>query len=213
MHSLILFLTIPLAFLTGSIPFGLIFTKNRGIDIKNMGSRNIGATNVLRYAGRMTAIMTLVADVMKGVAPVLICRYVILNMAHDHDMTVSDQILWEGMTGIAAVCGHIFSIFLRFRGGKGVATGFGVIAIYTPMTALPVLIIWLVVAVIAKYSSLAAILAVGSLPILYLLQNAPFAHVIFGILLSALIIYRHKSNIQNLLSGTEDKIGEKDIEG
>lgn len=213
MSSLLLYLSIPLAFLTGSIPFGLIFTRNRGVDIRSTGSKNIGATNVLRSAGKMPAIMTLLADLLKGAAPVLICRYMILNMAQtDNAMPVSNQIVWEGIAGMAAVCGHIFSVFLRFRGGKGVATGFGVIAVYTPVTAVIVLIIWIMVAVISKYSALAGIIAVGSLPVLYLLQNAPFGHVVFGILLSVLIIYRHKSNIQNLLAGKEDKIGEKEPE-
>ncbi|NOZ68995.1 MAG: glycerol-3-phosphate 1-O-acyltransferase PlsY [Deferribacteres bacterium] len=209
----LLYLLVPFAFVIGSIPFGILFTRGRGIDLRNTGSRNIGATNVLRSAGKVPALLTLVCDVLKGVVPVLICSIIIDNMgrtaAIDRSLMPVAVDLWLGITGFSAVAGHIFSVFLSFRGGKGVATGLGVTAVYSPVSVVVLLVIWLGVAITTRYSSLAAIVAFTSLPVVFIISGASGIKIFFGALLALLIVYRHKSNIKNLLAGTESKIGKK----
>ncbi len=207
----LLYLLIPAAFLIGSIPFGILFTRGKGIDLRNTGSKNIGATNVLRSAGKIPALLTLVCDILKGVAPVLICKIIIDNMGTvvNRNLLLAAGDLWLGITGFSAVAGHIFSVFLSFRGGKGVATGLGATAVYSPVSVAVLLLIWISVAIITRYSSLAAIVAFLSLPLVFAITGASGIKIFFGILLALLIIYRHKSNIRNLFSGTESGIGKK----
>jgi len=207
-----LYLLLPAAFLIGSIPFGLIFTRQKGIDIRKEGSKNIGATNVLRSAGKIPAVLTLLGDLLKGAIPVLIAGVLIRNMTADSqsvDFQIINHDIWSGMVGLTAVLGHMFSLFLKFRGGKGVATGFGVIIVYSPVSAFFVLLAWIAVVSITKYVSLGGIVAVCLLPLVYLLQEATMVKVIFGAVLAALITLKHVSNIRNLIAGTESKIGEK----
>ncbi len=210
--SPVIYLLVPFAFLLGSIPFGLIFTKSKGIDLRSTGSKNIGATNVLRSAGKLPALFTLLGDMIKGAIPVFICKYMIgnIDIALQADELVIAEDLWAGLVGLSAVLGHTFSVFLSFKGGKGVATGFGVLLVYSPMAAAVGLIIWIAVAVISKISSLAAITAVGLMPVVFILFRASAVKVTIGIVLAALIIYKHKSNIKNLIAGTESRIGSKD---
>ncbi|MDH4028025.1 MAG: glycerol-3-phosphate acyltransferase, partial [Nitrospirota bacterium] len=136
--NLFLFLLLPAAFVSGSIPFGVLFTRGKGIDLRNTGSKNIGATNVLRSAGKIPAVLTLICDMLKGAMPLVICRLVIANMhgaPHAGAPAAAMEDLWLGATGLAAVLGHMFPVFLSFRGGKGVATGFGVLLVYSPAVA------------------------------------------------------------------------------
>lgn len=209
--SPVLYLLLPLSFIVGSIPFGLIFTKGRGIDLRKTGSKNIGATNVLRSAGKMPAFLTLLADMIKGAVPVFICRYIIGNtgISLRPDELVVAKDLWPGIVGLSAVLGHMFSVFLSFRGGKGVATGFGVLLVYSPLAAGIGLIIWIAVAIVSKTSSLAAIIAVGLMPVVFIISGASAVKVTIGIILAALIIYKHTPNIKNLIAGTESRIGKK----
>ena len=205
-----LYLIIPAAFLMGSVPFGILFTRNRGIDIRSSGSKNIGATNVLRAAGKAPALMTLAGDILKGVLAVMLCRVIIMNLNFDGQTaefaaTVKD--LWMGMAGLAVVLGHMFSVFLSFKGGKGVATGFGVLLVYSPPVAGIMLLVWLFLAFISRYSSLAAIGAVAAMPFMLALFNASGIKITFGILLAVLIIFKHRSNIRNIIAGTESGIG------
>jgi glycerol-3-phosphate acyltransferase PlsY len=207
-----LYLLIPAAFLMGSIPFGLIFTKNTGVDIRETGSKNIGATNVLRSAGKMPAVLTLLADLLKGAVPVFITGAMVGKITADSqipDFVLVSQDVWEGMVGLAAVLGHMFSVFLKFRGGKGVATGFGVLLAYSHVCAIIILIVWIAVVYITKYVSVGGIVAVSVLPLVYLLHETTMVKVFFGVILAALITIKHSSNIKNLLTGTESKIGEK----
>jgi glycerol-3-phosphate acyltransferase PlsY len=120
---------------------------------------------------------------------------------------MSDGELWISAVGLSAVLGHMFSAFLGFRGGKGVATGIGVIAAYTPSVSLILIGIWITVAIVSKYSSLAAVTAVLSLPVIYVIQGESAITISFAIILAALIIFKHKTNISNLMSGSESKIG------
>lgn len=197
-----LYFLIPAAYLIGSIPFGLLIGKRMGIDPRASGSKNIGATNVLRTAGRVPALLTLLSDSLKGAIPLLICRAVL-------GKTASGAELWEGAIGLTAVIGHVFPVFLSFKGGKGVATGFGFLAVYSPVPAAVVLLVWISVAAMTRYSSLAAISAVISLPFIYLLSGGPFTKISFGILLAILIVLKHKENIKKLINGTESRIGAK----
>ncbi|GBD96171.1 MAG TPA: glycerol-3-phosphate 1-O-acyltransferase [Nitrospirae bacterium] len=205
-----LYLIIPAAFLLGSVPFGILFTRSRGIDIRSTGSKNIGATNVLRAAGKAPALMTLAGDLLKGALSVMLCRVIIMNLNlgdQPPEFAVTVEDLWMGIAGLAAVLGHMFSVFLSFKGGKGVATGFGVLLVYSPLVAGIMLLVWLSVAFIFRYSSLAAIIAVAAMPFMLALFKSSAIKITFGILLAVLIIFKHRANIRNIIAGTESGIG------
>jgi len=189
---------IVIGYLLGSIPFGLLLTRAVGIDIRSIGSGNIGATNVLRTGNRPLAAATLLLDAAKGAAAVLIARY------------------WLGesaaiIAGLAAFAGHIFPIWLRFKGGKGVATYIGVLLALNWMVGLIFCAVWLIIAFARRYSSLAAITAAATSPI--------FAYVVPGTgdftlpaacaLMSVILTLTHWQNIHRLWKNTEPKIGEK----
>ncbi len=186
-----------ISFILGSIPFGIIIAKAKGVDLKKVGSGNVGATNVLRSLGKWPAILTLLGDVLKGTAAVAIGRYLGVGP------------VYEGLAGISAILGHNFSLFLGFRGGKGVATSLGVLSIFSPQTALVTFIIWLVVVIFTKYSSLGAIVSFGLLPINILLFNGK-ERLLAAVLITILIFIRHRENIQRLMNGTERKIGQRE---
>jgi len=185
------------AFVLGSIPFGIITAKVKGIDLKKVGSGNIGATNVLRSLGKWPAVITLLGDILKGTLAVAIGKY------------SGVEPLFEGLIGIAAISGHSFSIFLGFKGGKGVATSLGVLVMYTPHVALITLVVWIGVVLFTKYSSLGAIVSFALLPLNIMLFDFQDKTKFFiSILISLFIIIRHKDNIRRLMKGTERKIGQ-----
>jgi glycerol-3-phosphate acyltransferase PlsY len=185
------------SFIIGSIPFGIIIAKSKGINLKKVGSGNIGATNVLRSLGKWPAALTLLGDILKGTAAVAIGRYFGVGP------------VYEGLVGFSAILGHNFSIFLGFRGGKGVATSLGVLSFYSPQTALFTLIIWLVTVMITKYSSMGALVSFGFLPInILLFDNKGKLFVV--VLITILIYIRHMDNIQRLIKGTERRIGQRE---
>lgn len=188
---------VPISYLMGSIPFGVLAVKSRGIDLQSVGSGNIGTTNVLRSAGRKAAIITLIGDSLKGAAAVMLGRIMIGGE------------IWEGIMGLSAVLGHLYPIFLSFRGGKGVATGFGVLVIYNPFPALISIIVWILTAVFTKYASIAALMAFVSLPVISIFFDISKTKISFAILLAFLIILKHRDNIKKLITGTEQKIGDK----
>lgn len=189
-----------ISYLAGSIPFGLITARMMGkVDIRKVGSGNIGTTNVLRSVGKIGGIVTLVGDSMKGFLPVLLAKS------------------WWGITpwtllvAIAAIAGHNYSIYLKFRGGKGVATSFGVVVALWPLLGLICVFIWILTVVLWRYSSLGALISFAILPILISLSERSLSYVIFALLVTAMIFYRHRENIKRLLAGTERKIGKKSI--
>lgn len=207
-----LYLLVPVSFLLGSIPFGIIFTKNKGIDIRNVGSSNIGATNVLRAAGKVPAVLTLAGDLLKGALAVLICKIVISKISISSEtanVSVLIEDMWLGIAGMSAVLGHMYSIFLSFKGGKGVATGFGFLLVYSPAVAGIILLVWILVAAVSKYSSLAAIIAISATPLVFILFKASIIKVFISIVLAVLVIYKHKSNIKDLIAGRESRIRDK----
>ncbi len=186
-----LFITI--AYLLGSISSAILLSRIMGFqDPRSEGSKNPGATNVLRIAGKKAAFFTLVGDALKGLLPVLAA-------------VLSDQPGWlAAVTGFAAFIGHCFPVFFNFRGGKGVATALAAIVAFDWITGALVITIWLIVAKVFKISSLAAILSFIALPfILYWQQNDLTVSLIFSCL-SVILVWRHRSNIQRLLSGTEN---------
>jgi glycerol-3-phosphate acyltransferase PlsY len=184
-----------LAYLLGAIPFGLLLTRLAGLgDLRRIGSGNIGATNVLRTGNKRLAALTVLLDGGKGATAVLVAR------ALGPDGLGADLAV---LAGAAAVIGHLFPVWLRFRGGKGVATGLGVwLALAWPV-GLAACATWLVVAALTRYSSLAALLAIGAAP-LYALYFAEL-----GVLLAVLIILRHHANIRRLVTGREPRIGQR----
>lgn len=191
------------AYLAGAIPFGLLFTKLfSGVDVRSVGSGNIGATNVLRAAGSKAAAITLLADCLKGLLPALAVR-----------LWLQDDVL-AAVAGGAAVLGHTFPVYLRFKGGKGVATGFGVILAVTPLFGLVCLLIWLGAARAWRYSSLAALVSFFSYPVL-VFGSSPESRPlgVLSLFLAGMIYVRHRENIKRLLAGTEPKIGRKGQDG
>ncbi len=182
------------SYLLGAIPFGLLFSKIWGVDPRKAGSKNIGATNVLRTAGILPAILTLVFDISKGGIAVVIARMLEVNPP------------W--MAGLAAIIGHNFPVYLKFKGGKGVATSIGTMVVLYPLGGVSIIAIWLVVAAITRYSSLAALLSLGVSPLIFTLLSKSDM-IGFTIAIAVLAFMRHKDNIKRLLSGTEKKIGER----
>ncbi|MBC8412467.1 MAG: glycerol-3-phosphate 1-O-acyltransferase PlsY [Nitrospira sp.] len=207
-----MYFILPAAFMLGSVPFGILFTSKAGVDITKSGSGNIGATNVLRTAGKGPAVLTLLCDLLKGSLAVLLCRAMLnpMDLSVYSAEYISDYTdLWLGIACISVVLGHMYSVFLSFKGGKGVATAFGVMLVYSPVTAFIVLGIWLATAMVFKYSSLAAIVAVCSMPIILILSGVSSIKLFIVLVLAINIIAKHRSNIAALIAGTEEPIGKK----
>ena len=195
------FLVILVGGFLGAIPFGVLITRLLGAeDPRKSGSGNIGATNVLRTSGWKSGVLTLLLDVLKGVAAILFARYVASR--------VSAPTL-EPIAALAAVLGHMYSPFTGFRGGKGVATGLGVFALLTPgPTALAALVFILVVAV-TRYVSLGSMLAAAAVPLAGFWMNCPVVVYTSSALISLLVIWKHQDNIGRLMRGEENRIGRK----
>jgi len=185
-----LFATFALSYFLGSIPFGLILTRLAGLgDIRNVGSGNIGATNVMRTGRKGLGVLTLLLDGGKGTAAVLLIRY-----------TYSDNLAL--LAGFSAVIGHIFPIWLNFKGGKGVATTVGVFFGLHWLLGLSVCVIWLLAFAFMRISSLASMLSIGYSPIAaYLISGDVVA--LLCLILAALVLFTHRRNIERLLEGTE----------
>lgn len=187
------------SYILGSVPFGLIIVRAcKGIDIRNVGSGNIGATNVLRAAGPGLAIIVFAADIGKGIIPIIVAKQLLPDTSW---VTVA--------VGMAAILGHGASIFLRFKGGKGVATSLGVIIGLDPRIAGIGFLIWLIVVGITKYVSLASIISAIGIAVLMHTFRLPFAYQVFAALAGAFVIAKHKSNIVRLIQGKESRIGQK----
>jgi len=188
-------MTIGLAYLLGSIPFGLIITQLGGAgDIRKLGSGNIGATNVLRTGRKTLAALTLAFDAAKGVSAVMIAA----NFGHE----------WApSLAAVFVVFGHCFPVWLKFSGGKGVATGLAVLATLDIRLGLLFALVWLSTAYLTRYSSLAALLAVAASATVGFLTLSPFIAKIAALVLCGIIWVRHHANIGRLLSGAESKIG------
>jgi glycerol-3-phosphate acyltransferase PlsY len=197
-----MFLTIALflsAYLLGSIPSAYWYGKYfHGIDIREHGSGNIGATNSLRVLGKKAGIFVLIFDLLKGLIPVYLGRY----------LGLSEEMVF--LIGLTAILGHIFSIFAGFKGGKGIATSLGVILAVSPIGGGMSAVVFIVIVYITKYVSLGSLLAGLAFVVYFLILNGvfnPLSYIAFGLLL--LIVFTHRINIQKLLNGTENKLGKK----
>lgn len=187
-----------LGYLVGSLPTGLVVIRAvRGIDIRRHGSGNIGATNVFRVAGLPTAALVLGVDMLKGAVPVLLAR------------TWGLPPLAVVLAGLAAIAGHNWSVFLRFTGGKGIATSFGVLLAVSPPSAAVAAGVWLLVAAVTRYASLASLLAITTVPVVMGVRREPREHVAFGVVALLLAAYRHRANIGRLRRGTELKVTDR----
>jgi glycerol-3-phosphate acyltransferase PlsY len=187
---------IVLGYLLGSIPFGLILTRVAGMgDIRHIGSGNIGATNVLRTGNKGLAAATLLLDGAKGAVPVLVAAWLGGEVAA----------LWAG---VGAVLGHAFPIWLHFKGGKGVATSYGVLIAAAWPVGLAAGAVWLVMAAVARISSLAALVSFALAPVLAV-ALADRIIVKLALVIAVLVFIRHRENIRRLLAGTEPRIGQK----
>lgn len=181
------------AYLLGSVPTGLLLAKAHGVDIRAAGSGNIGATNVYRTLGRSVGILTLVGDCLKGLVPVLVARH----------LGLPD--VWVAAAGSAAFLGHVYTIFLRFKGGKGVATALGVFLAASPLAVLIALFLFVAVVWKWRYISLGSITAAAVMPFLVLLIEHNPAYVAMTCLVAILVIAKHRENIGRLRAGTENR--------
>jgi glycerol-3-phosphate acyltransferase PlsY len=192
------------SYLIGSIPSGLVVGRLRRIDVREYGSGNIGTTNVVRTLGARYGAVVLIADVLKGAIAVILARYII------------GSAISEMAAGLAAVAGHDWSLFLKFRGGRGVATSLGGLlpmAMPAPLSGIIGLAIFVLVILASRYVSLASIVgsvsAVVVMAVFLGLDRVPWQYLVYIAVVVALIIYQHRDNISRLLSGTESKFGQK----
>ena len=192
-----------LAYAMGSVSFAVLISRVMKLpDPREYGSGNPGATNVLRSGNRTAAILTLLADALKGFIPVLLARLLGAPLSwHDE----SNGII--ACVGLAAFIGHLWPIFFRFKGGKGVATALGVLLAFNPILGLACIATWLIVAFFFRYSSLAAIISAVFAPFYQTLIWGPGPETLVLIVMSGLLIWRHGSNINKLIKGTESRIG------
>ncbi|GFO56246.1 glycerol-3-phosphate acyltransferase [Geomonas sp. Red276] len=181
------------AYLLGSIPTGLLLAQAFGVNIRETGSGNIGATNVYRTLGRKVGILTLLGDCLKGLIPVLVAKAL-----HLPD-------IWIASIGLAAFLGHVYTVFLGFKGGKGVATALGVFLAASPLSVLVALFVFVIVVYKSRYVSLASITAAAVIPALVAAIERTPEMIVMSVIIAALVIYKHKENISRLRAGTENK--------
>ncbi len=219
------------AFLLGSIPFGLIIAKAKGINIREHGSGNIGATNVLRVVGKKYGITCLLLDALKGFIPVLIAISVIRFSGMHNPLSVmalrpfSQEFpmltaqMFQVLAGLCAILGHNYSPWVNFRGGKGIATSAGVLIALMPAAVVILVSVWLAVFLVSKYVSLASIVAAVVLPLVTLwgswfhgkIQNGTWNKplFIFTVIIAILAVWKHRANLQRLRAGTEHRFTRK----
>lgn len=204
---LAILLSIAAGYLLGSIPFGLIFGRMAGLDIRQHGSKNIGATNVWRVCGAKFGLPVFVLDVGKGIAGVLLGQWLAVRFAGDWQ--------WSGIgAALGCLLGHSFPVWLGFKGGKGVATSLGVLGAMLPVESLSAFAVWGLVLFLSRYVSVASMVAAVCLGLFAVIAQSlgygrgwPYAG--FAVLAAILVVVRHKGNIQRLRAGTERRIGQK----
>lgn len=207
------------AYLLGSIPFGFVAAKVKGIDIRSVGSGNIGATNAMRVLGKPTGIFVLLMDALKGYVACALLAPLVFNWFAPHvsglvvyfwDEPADLRMRFMVIAGVCAVLGHNYTCWLKFKGGKGIATTAGVYIALAPWALLIALVVFVVMVVVTRYISVGSITAAVVLPAL--VWAMPPHNVLLGVVttaLGALAIYKHKSNIQRLMAGTENRFGKK----
>lgn len=185
------------AYALGSVPTGVLAAQAWGVDVRRVGSGNIGAANVLRAAGKWPALITLAGDMLKGFLPVLAARL------------VTDSTWVVALTALATILGHIWPVFLRFKGGKAVATGAGACIALVPVIGLIMFAVWWGVVLIFRYTSLGAIVTTVATPVVFILTGQPLPYVLYAVVGGVLVLWRHRENARALLAGTERKVGER----
>lgn len=189
-------------YLIGSFPTSYLVAKyKKGVDIRTVGSGNAGATNVLRSVGKLPALITLIVDVLKGIIAVAVIAPITYKGLED----VLRKDFYFGFLAFLVIAGHIWPVFLKFRGGKGVATTLGVAIGLLPIALVPSLIIWVIVFILTSYVSLASIMALLVFPISVTLIDYSFYTVLFSVIICGMGIYKHKENIKRLVKGEENK--------
>ncbi|MEQ9616576.1 MAG: glycerol-3-phosphate 1-O-acyltransferase PlsY [Phycisphaerales bacterium] len=203
------------AYVLGSVPFGLLMGKAKGVDIRAHGSGNIGATNAMRVLGKKLGLVCFLLDVLKGALPVALAGW-LLGYAGDETLSSAEAFAWVGV-GLGAILGHMFSIFIGFKGGKGVATGFGVLVAVWPFVTLPAvgaLVLWYATLKATKYVSVSSCVASVGMPVGVVIAALirddlpvawPFAAVTTA--LAALVIWKHRANLARVKRGEEPKVG------
>ncbi len=192
------FFLILFAYFMGSIPTGVVLTKAFSkVDIRTQGSRNIGATNVYRTAGKKLGVLALLGDILKGVIPVVLAR----GTLESH--------FWIGAVALVAFLGHIYPIFLKFKGGKGAATGLGIFLALSPLPTLLAAIVFVLVVFKWRYISLGSLTAAVAVVVFLALLDPHKIYIPFAFIVAALIFYRHRENLERLMEGRENKFGVK----
>jgi glycerol-3-phosphate acyltransferase PlsY len=203
-QSTIYIATIVAAYLLGAIPFGFLAGKARGVDIRKEGSGNIGATNVLRILGKPAGITVLLLDACKGYVAVAWLTVWLVQLLG------LDEVPWEGLriiAGLAVVLGHNYTCWLRFKGGKGIATSAGVLVALVPWSLLIIFVVWIVLTVSTRYVSLGSIAASFTLPFASWATGDSLTSILVTGGRGVLAIYKHRANIQRLLQGKESRLG------
>jgi len=195
---------VAVAYLVGGIPIGVLVSDSRGVDIRKYGSGNIGASNVLRTLGVKAGLAVWLADVAKGLLPVLWLRPLLTSIA-----TIGPMELWISLVALAVVMGHCFSPYLKLAGGRGVSTSLGALLALDWRVGVLAFAVWVVVVAVSRYISLGSILAAVSGPLLFALYTDSPYYLAVGVVLAILIIERHRHNIGRLMTGTERRIGQK----
>jgi len=192
---LVIILLILVSYVIGSVPSGYLLGKLRGVDVRMVGSGNVGATNVASAVGKSQGVITLMADAAKGYLPV----FAALQLGQD-SLTIA-------LTAVAAFLGHLYPVFLKFQGGKGVATGFGALLALAPIAALVLAVVFVLVAGATRIVSLGSLATAAAAPLSLWLFYQPPVIVGMGFVLGAMVIFRHRGNIERLLAGTEPRFG------
>ncbi len=194
------------AYLLGSIPFGYLVAKAKGIDIRTAGSGNIGATNAMRVLGKPAGIFVLLMDMLKGLAAVWLCTEILQRM----NIAAADVQTARVIAGISVVLGHNYTCWLRFKGGKGIATTGGAFLALAPWAVLVAIVVFVLLVLLTKYVSVGSIGTAIALPTtIWVMTPSDLFLCIVATLLGVMAIYKHKSNIQRLLAGTENRVGKK----
>jgi len=211
---------IPAAYLLGSVPFGIVFARLLGgVDPRASGSQNIGATNVARTAGKAAGALTLVFDILKGALPTLLAFYLGGILASGYSAIeasggppspfperLGPQVIIVTLTALSAFMGHLFPLFLSFKGGKGVATACGMMFVVSPVATLLSLAVFVIVVLVKRYVSLGSIISASLMPVFLSFLPSRRDYVMLGVIVAFLVIIRHGENIKRLAAGVENKI-------
>jgi glycerol-3-phosphate acyltransferase PlsY len=193
-----LLLLLPL-YLIAAIPTGVVVTRLLGLeDVRTRGSGNIGATNVYRVAGKLPGILTLLGDILKGLLPLLAVK-----------LWLTPTPLQLGLAGVVAILGHCYPVYLRFKGGKGVATALGIFVVLDPVAVLGGCAVFMLAVALTRYISVGSVLAAITVPLLTMLRGEPPQLVLCATTIGALIVWRHRDNLRRLCSGSENRLGSK----